>query len=147
MDSLFQKTLTDVVKLSRTTSSYDQLTFQAQLASEIKNEFKNKNDQVKQYALLKLFFLAMEGQSIKWAEFNVINSMGSSDYYTRRIAYLIAHQVLDQNSQGLIMVTNVIKKEIQKSSNTVECSCALSCLGNICNKDLGESLLSQVISL
>ena len=89
----------------------------------------------------------MEGSSIRWAEFNVINSMGSTDYYTRRIAYLIAHHVLDQNSPGLIMVTNVFKKELQKSSNIVECSCALSCLGNICNKDLGETLLTPILNL
>jgi hypothetical protein len=37
----------------------------------------------------------MENQTVKWAEFNVINSMGSSDYLTRRYSLLAAHLVMD----------------------------------------------------
>jgi hypothetical protein len=52
----------------------------------------------------------MEGSSVKWAEFNVINSIGSSDYTTRRYAYLTLHIVIDSDSTGIIMLTNLFKK-------------------------------------
>lgn len=110
MDSIFLKSLADVVKLSRTVTNLDQLTFHSQLATDIKTELNSKNDQAKQQALLKLFYLFMQASSIKWAEFNVINLMASQDYNTKRISFLIAHQVIDHQSQGLIMLTNLFKK-------------------------------------
>lgn len=55
----------------------------------------------------------MEGSNIKWAEFHVINSMGSPDYMVKRVALLTAHLVIDHSSQGLIMVTNLFKKVTQ----------------------------------
>jgi len=37
----------------------------------------------------------MEGNNVKWAEFNVINSIGANEYITRRIAYLSLPLVID----------------------------------------------------
>lgn len=43
------------------------------------------------------------------------------------------------------MVTNFFKKELK--NNYIECSAALSCLGTIANKDLGDSIIDIVMGL
>eukprot|EP00331_Platyophrya_macrostoma_P027868 CAMPEP_0176451816 /NCGR_PEP_ID=MMETSP0127-20121128/28108_1 /TAXON_ID=938130 /ORGANISM="Platyophrya macrostoma, Strain WH" /LENGTH=80 /DNA_ID=CAMNT_0017840037 /DNA_START=1 /DNA_END=239 /DNA_ORIENTATION=- len=46
----------------------------------------------------------------------------------------------------MLLTTNFFKKEITKN-NVEEISLALSCLGNICNNDLGSVVLNQLINL
>ncbi|CAD8051794.1 unnamed protein product [Paramecium sonneborni] len=145
MDQIFLKSLADVVRTSRTTSQYDKLTFTTQTIADIKNELQSRQESVRYQALLKLFFLAMEGNNIRWAEFQIINLMGSGDFQLKLGAQLAAHLVIDNQSQGLIMVTNVFIKEFKSSH--IECSSTLSCLGTIANKDLSDSLLSHVLKL
>lgn len=50
--------------------------------------------------------------------------------------------MIDPQSSGLILATNVFQKELK--TNYIECSCALSCLGTIANKDLSESMIQFV---
>ena len=40
----------------------------------------------------------MEGNSIRWAEFQVINLMGSGDFQLKLTAQLAAHLVIDNQS-------------------------------------------------
>ncbi|CAK55642.1 unnamed protein product (macronuclear) [Paramecium tetraurelia] len=145
MDQIFLKSLADVVRTSRTTSQYDKLTFTTQTIADIKNEIQSRQESVRYQALLKLFFLAMEGNNIRWAEFQIINLMGCADFQLKLGAQLAAHLVIDSQSQGLIMVTNVFQKEFKNGH--VECSATLSCLGTIANKDLSDSLLTHVLKL
>lgn len=58
---------------------------------------------------------------------------------------MAAHLVIDSQSQGLIMVTNLFQKELK--SNYIECSATLSCLGTIANRDLADALIGHVINL
>lgn len=71
--------------------------------------------------------------------------MGVQDLQLKLTAFLAAHLVIDCQSQGLIMVTNLFQKELK--SNLVECSSALSCLGTISNRDLLEQLLPFIIPI
>lgn len=57
MDQIFLKSLADVVRLSRSTASYDQLTMTSQVIADIKTEMQSKSEQIRYQALLKLFFV------------------------------------------------------------------------------------------
>jgi AP-3 complex subunit delta len=83
---------------------------------------------------------------MKWAAFHVLELMSSTLFKYKRIGFLAASQSFDENTDVIIMTTQLFKKTLQ-SSNFYEQGLALSCLSNICTPDLARDILSDVATL
>eukprot|EP00698_Gefionella_okellyi_P006123 TRINITY_DN15571_c0_g1_i1.p1 TRINITY_DN15571_c0_g1~~TRINITY_DN15571_c0_g1_i1.p1 ORF type:complete len:1203 (-),score=311.42 TRINITY_DN15571_c0_g1_i1:35-3643(-) len=142
---LFQKNLSDLIKGIRSNKK-NEAQFISKMLTEIKQELKSKEIDVKVIAIQKLTFLQMMGYDMKWAAFNVLEVMSHSKFALKRIGYLAASQSFDQDTDVLLLTTNQFKKDMT-GGNQYEIGVAMNALANIVTPDLGRDLVSDVASL
>ena len=152
---MFEKTLTDVVKGIRA-SKRDTALFISQCIAEIKTEVTSSDMHVKANALQKLTFLQMMGYSMSWASFATIEVMSSPRFAHKRIAYLAASQGFTQDTEVILLTTNLLQKELRGASITnaktnqdgvYEAGLAINCISNIVTADLAVDLLPEMTQL
>lgn len=88
----------------------------------------------------------MLGYDISWASFNIIEVMASTKYSEKRIGYLAATQSFNDDTDVLMLTTNLIRKDLQ-SSNLYDVGVALSGLACFATSDLSRDLVSDVVNL
>ena len=113
---------------------------------ECKNELRDPNEFVKANAIKKLTFLRMMGYEFSWANFAIIEVMSSQRFGHKRVGYLAAAQSFNEETDVILLTTNLLKKEF-KSSNVYEVGLAINCLSNIVTPDLARELLPDLTLL
>jgi AP-3 complex subunit delta-1 len=142
---MFEKTLQDLVKGIRG-HKRDSGTYISQCISDAKHELKNADLFVKSNALQKLTYLQMLGYDVEWASFHIVEVMSSQRFVQKRIGYLAACQTFTQDTEVILLCTNLMKKEFT-SKNLYESGLAINCIANIATKDLARDLLGDVANL
>ena len=148
---MFERTLTDVVKGIRA-SKRDTALYISQCIAEIKTEIASNDLYVKANALQKLTFLQMLGYSMSWASFATIEVMSSPRFGQKRIGYLAASQGFTQDTEVILLTTNLLKKELRGAvgggmHGVYEAGLAINCISNIVTEDLAQDLLPELTSL
>jgi AP-3 complex subunit delta-1 len=148
---MFERTLTDVVKGIRA-SKRDTALYISQCIAEIKTEINSNDLYVKANALQKLTFLQMLGYSMNWASFATIEVMSSTRFGQKRIGYLAASQGFTQDTEVILLTTNLLKKELRGAvgggmHGVYEAGLAINCISNIVTEDLALDLLPEITSL
>merc|ERR1711871_1620115 len=113
---------------------------------EIKEELQKKQHGKKADAVLKLVYLNMLGYDMGWAAFNIVETMSQPKFSHKRIGYLAASIVFDENTEVTLLTTNLFKKDFT-SSNQYEVGLAINCLANIVTEELACDLVADVVSL
>eukprot|EP01125_Pyxidicula_operculata_P017263 TRINITY_DN6042_c0_g1_i1.p1 TRINITY_DN6042_c0_g1~~TRINITY_DN6042_c0_g1_i1.p1 ORF type:complete len:1211 (-),score=291.67 TRINITY_DN6042_c0_g1_i1:1241-4873(-) len=143
--TMFHKDLADLVRGIRSCkgneSQYINVCIQ-----EIKEELKSIDKKERAVAILKLTYLQMIGYNVDWASFKVIEVIAHQKFSQKRIGYLAASQTFSETTDVLVLVTNLIRKDLL-SSNIYESGLALDCLSNICTLDLARDLVPDVVNL
>ncbi|XP_003369358.1 AP-3 complex subunit delta-1 [Trichinella spiralis] len=157
IERMFEKTLSDMIRGIRN-SRENETKYIAQCMDEIKIELKNENIAVKANAVAKLTYLQMLGYDISWAAFNIIEVMSAQKFTYKviaidlnskrktRIGYLAASQVFNENTEVLMLTTNLVKKDIN-SAAIYDASIALNGLSCFITPDLARDLANDVVSL
>ncbi|KAF9885120.1 AP-3 complex subunit delta [Aspergillus nanangensis] len=112
---------------------------------ECKAEIKSQDMDKKATALLKLIYLEMFGYDMSWASFHVLEVMSSTKYLQKRSGYLAAVQSFRQDTEVLMLATNLLKKDLA-SSSIPNMSLPLLCLPSMITTSLAMSLLQDVLS-
>ncbi len=86
------------------------------------------------------------GYDFTWADFATIEVMSSPRFGHKRVGYLAACQSFDEDTDVILLCTNLLKKEFQ-SSNVYEVGLAINCLSNIVTPDLARELLPDLTNL
>lgn len=149
--TMFEKTLTDVVKGIRA-SKRDTALYISQCIAEIKTEINSSDMYVKANALQKLTFLQMMGYSMSWASFATIEVMSSPRFAHKRVGYLAASQGFTQDTEVILLTTNLLKKELRGAvgggmHGVYEAGLAINCVSNIVTEDLAQDLLPEITNL
>jgi AP-3 complex subunit delta-1 len=148
---MFEKTLTDVVKGIRA-SKRDTALYISQCIAEIKTEISSSDMYVKANALEKLTFLQMMGYDMSWASFATIEVMSSPRFAHKRIGYLSASQGFTQDTDVILLTTNLLKKELRGAiggsmTGVYEAALAVNCISNIVTEELAQDLLPELTNL
>jgi AP-3 complex subunit delta-1 len=148
---MFEKTLTDIVKGIRA-SKRDTALYISQCIAEIKTEISDSDMYVKANALQKLTFLQMMGYSMSWASFATIEVMSSPRFAHKRIGYLAASQGFTQDTDVILLTTNLLKKEMRGAiggnmNGVYEAGLAVNCVSNIVTEELAQDLLPELTHL
>mmetsp|Transcript_27544 Transcript_27544/g.81028 ORF Transcript_27544/g.81028 Transcript_27544/m.81028 type:complete len:1376 (-) Transcript_27544:76-4203(-) len=148
---VFEKTLTDVVKGIRA-SKRDTALYISSCIADIKNEINSTDIHVKANALQKLTFLQMLGYNMSWASFASIEVMSSPRFAHKRVGYLAASQGFTQDTEVILLTTNLFKKELRGvagggTAGSYEAGLAINCLSNIVTDDLARELLPELTNL
>ena len=146
---MFEKTLTDIVKGIRN-SKRDTALYISQCIAEIKQEINSTDLYVKANALNKLTFLQSMGYGMSWASFSSIEVMSSPRFAHKRIGYLAACQGFNQNTDVILLTTNLLQKELRGAiggAGLYEAGLAINCISNIVTEDLARDVLPEVTNL
>lgn len=152
---LFEKTLVDLVKGIRS-SKRDTGLYISSCIAEIKTELNSTDTFTKSNALQKMTFLQMMGYNMSWASFATVEVMSSHRFAHKRIGYLAACQAFDQDTEVVLLTTNLLKKELRgalsmnhnsPSNGIYEAGLAINCVSNIVTEDLARELLPEMTSL
>ncbi|CAI5442796.1 unnamed protein product [Caenorhabditis angaria] len=145
IDRIFDKSLTDLIRGIRNNKD-NESRYIAQCMEEIKMELRQDSIYVKANAIEKLAYLQMLGYDISWASFNVIEVMASTKYTEKRIGYLAAAQSFHDETEVLMLTTNLIRKDVN-SSNMYESGIALGGLSCFITPDLARDLAADIVNL
>ncbi|ESQ48076.1 hypothetical protein EUTSA_v10020046mg [Eutrema salsugineum] len=146
MDSLFQRSLEDLIKGLRL-QILGESTFISKSLDEIRREIKQTDLSTKSIALQKLSYLAaLHGVDMSWAAFHAVEVVSSSRFAHKRIGYHAIAQSFNDQTPVLLLITNQLRKDLN-SSNEYEVSLALECLSRIGTDDLARDLTPEVFTL
>lgn len=88
----------------------------------------------------------MLGYDISWAAFNIIEVMSSTKFSHKRIGYLAASQSFHENTEVMMLTTNMIRKDLN-SQNIYDAGCAMSGLACFVTADISRDLANDVLTL
>ncbi|RGB27440.1 adaptin N terminal region-domain-containing protein [Rhizophagus diaphanus] len=88
----------------------------------------------------------MLGYDMSWASFHVVEVMSSAKFLQKRIGYLAATQSFRQDTDVLMLTTNLLKKDLA-SGNHLEVGVALNGLAHIVTPDLARDLCQDLVSM
>ncbi|CAN1777858.1 AP-3 complex subunit delta [Linum perenne] len=146
MDSLFQRSLDDIIKGLRHQQTGDSL-FISKVLEEIRREIKSTDLHTKSTALHKLTYLhSIHFLDMSWAAFHAIECISSSNFSHKKIGYLAISQSFHESTPVILLITNQLRKDL-KSNAEAEVSLALECLSRIGNLDLCRDLTPEVFTL
>ncbi|KAF5934178.1 hypothetical protein HYC85_030349 [Camellia sinensis] len=146
MDSLFQRTLEDLIKGTRL-QLVSESTFISKAMEEIRREIKSTDLQTKSIALQKLNYLrSLHGVDTSFAAFHAVEVTSSPRFHHKQIGYLAASQSFNSSTDVLLLLTNQLRKDLN-SINEFEVSLALECLSIICTIDLARDLTPEIFTL
>lgn len=146
MESLFQRTLEDLVKGLRV-QMIGESRYIANHLEEIRKEIKSTDPNTKTVALQKLTYINMlSGIDMDWAAFHVIEAMSMTKFAHKKIGYLAASQSFHEGTDVLLLITNQLRKDLS-STNEYEAGLALECLSCIATPDLAQELTPEVFAL
>ncbi|XP_034947405.1 AP-3 complex subunit delta-1 [Chelonus insularis] len=144
-ERMFDKNLTDLVRGIRNNKN-NEAKYITQCIEEIKQELRQDNVAVKANAVAKLTYLQMLGYDISWAGFNIIEVMSSGKFTYKRIGYLAASQSFHQDTELLMLTTNMIRKDLNSQSQ-YDAGLALSGLSCFISPDLARDLVNDIMTL
>ncbi|CAG8496630.1 6148_t:CDS:10 [Ambispora leptoticha] len=140
-----EETLTGLIRGIRANKKNEQK-YIAERLQEIHKEVKSNDPDVKAMAISKLTYLHMLGYDMSWASFHVVEVMSSAKFSHKRSGYLAATQSFRQDTDVLMLTTNLLKKDLA-SGNHLEVGVALNGLSHIVTPDLARDLSQDLVSM
>ncbi|XP_071119601.1 AP-3 complex subunit delta-1-like isoform X1 [Haliotis cracherodii] len=145
LERVLDKNLQDLVRGIRNHKE-NEAKYIAECIDEIKQELKQENLAIKSNAVNKLTYLQMLGYDISWAAFNIIEVMSSTKFTIKRIGYLSASQCFHDETDVLMLTTNMIRKDLS-SQHIYDAGVALSGLSCFITADLARDLANDIMTL
>lgn len=149
----FEKSLGDLIRGIRSHSKVSPdslLAFLDAAIQECKLELQTTDMETKAMAVLKLTYLEMYGFDMSWCNFQILEVMLSAKFQQKRIGYLAAIQLFQNERDLLILATNQFKKDLN-SHNAFEIGLALSGIATIVTphllQDINEDVLLKLTHL
>lgn len=141
---MWERTLQDLIRGLRANKN-DEAKFIAQAMDEVRKEIKSKDMELKAGAVMKLTYLDMLGYDMSWASFHVIEVMSSSKIHLKSVGYLAAGQSFNEDTDVLMLTTNLIKKDL--AANPADVAITLNGLSHVVTPDLARDLSQEVIAM
>ncbi|KAG6820671.1 hypothetical protein H0H93_013522 [Arthromyces matolae] len=141
---MWERTLQDLIRGLRANKK-DEAKFISKAVDEIRNEIKGDDMELKAGAVLKLTYLDMLGYDMGWASFHVVEVMSAARIHLKSVGYLAAAQSFDQETDVLMLTTNLVKKDL--ASTPVDIAVTLNGLTHFITPDLARDLSPELIAM
>ncbi|KAK5823318.1 adaptin N terminal region-domain-containing protein [Linnemannia elongata] len=145
INGLFAHSLTDLIRGIRQNKKNEQ-SYIAKEIADIRLELRRNDPDLKAQAIAKLTYLQMMGYDMSWASFHVVEVMSSPKFLYKGIGYLGAVQSFNQETDVLMLTTNLIKKDLA-SANASEIGIAINGLSHILTPDLARDLCADLVAM
>ena len=143
---MFEKSLTALINGLRSHRGRDEAQYVALMLDEIRTEVKSGDMDIKSQAVLKLAYLQMLGYQASSVSFHIVETMASTKFDAKFIGYLAAALCFSQDTEVLILATNMIKKDLY-SAVPQDVAAALNGLSHIITQELAQHLAGDIIAM
>ncbi|KAG8967962.1 AP-3 complex subunit delta [Tulasnella sp. 419] len=144
---MYERDLQDLIRgLRSDAAKRNEEKFISSVIDEIRREITSEDMQVKGGAICKLTYLDMLGYDMSWASFHVVEVMASSHVHLKAGGYLAAVQSFTQDTDVLMLTTNLIKKDLS-SATPAEIALSLDCLSQIVTPHLARDIAQDLIPM
>ncbi|WFD26659.1 AP-3 complex subunit delta [Malassezia nana] len=143
---MFEKSLSALIKGLRSHRGKDEAKYVASMLEEIRSEIKSGDMEIKAEAVLKLAYLQMLGYRVASASFHILETMASSKYHTKHIGYLAATLCFAEDTEVLILATNLIKKDLN-SALPLDVLEALHGLSHLITQELAQHIADDILRM
>ncbi|WFD19627.1 AP-3 complex subunit delta [Malassezia caprae] len=143
---MFEKSLSALIKGLRSHRGKDEAKYVASMLDEIRAEIKSGDMEIKAEAVLKLAYLQMMGYQVASASFHILETMASSKYHIKYIGYLAATLCFAEDTEVLILATNLIKKDLN-SALPLDVLAALNGLAHLITQELAQHLADDILRM
>ncbi|CAK9035289.1 unnamed protein product [Durusdinium trenchii] len=109
----------------------------------IRTAFKEDDNQFRHRNVAKLLFIHMMGYPTHFGQMECLKLIASSKFAEKRVGYLGLTQLLDENTDVLMLVTNSVKHDMNHENQYVN-GLALCALGNIGSNEMCRALAREV---
>jgi len=109
----------------------------------IRTAFKEDDNQFRHRNVAKLLFIHMMGYPTHFGQMECLKLIASNKFPEKRVGYLGLTQLLDENTEVLMLVTNSIKNDMAHENQYVN-GLALCALGNIASPEMCRALAREV---
>ncbi|KOS14711.1 adaptor protein complex ap-3 delta subunit [Malassezia pachydermatis] len=140
---MFEKSLSALIKGLRSHRGKDEAKYVASMLEEIRAEIKSADMDIKAEAVLKLAYLQMLGYRVSSASFHILETMASSKYHIKHIGYLAATLCWAEDTEVLILATNLIKKDLHSAAH-LDVLAALHGLSHVITQELAQHLVDDI---
>ncbi|KAG9222260.1 hypothetical protein CCMSSC00406_0006557 [Pleurotus cornucopiae] len=141
---MWERTLQDLIRGLRANKK-DESKFISKAVDEIRTEIKSEDMELKAGAVLKLTYLDMLGYDMSWASFHVVEVMSSPRYHLKTVGYLAATQTFNQDTDVLMLTTNLLKKDL--TSTPADVAVTLNGISHIVTPDLARDLSHELLTM
>ncbi|KAF5383966.1 hypothetical protein D9757_006977 [Collybiopsis confluens] len=141
---MWERTLQDLIRGLRANKA-DEAKFIAKAIEEIRQEIKSDDMALKSGAVLKLTYLDMMGYDMSWAAFHVVEVMSSPKLHLKAVGYLAAVQSFNQETDVLMLTTNLLKKDL--TSSPADIAVTLNGISHIITPDLARDLSPELLKM
>ncbi|KAH8739618.1 adapter-protein complex 1 gamma subunit (gamma adaptin) [Cryptosporidium ryanae] len=114
--------------------------------AQIRACFKEDESQYKQRNIAKLLFIHMLGYPSQFGQVECLKLIASNKFSEKRIGYLAICQLLDEDSDILLLATNSIKNDLNHSNQYIN-GLALSAIANTAPKEMCRAVFREVCEL
>ncbi|KAK8890091.1 AP-1 complex subunit gamma-1 [Tritrichomonas musculus] len=94
----------------------------------------------------KLLFLCIYGENVSYGQMEAITLMSQERLSYKRIGYVAAGVILDEQSELTVLITHTITKDLESKDPHVQCL-ALSFIANMGSVELCQAVTSHIIRL
>uniref|UniRef100_A0A8C1YTY6 AP-1 complex subunit gamma n=1 Tax=Cyprinus carpio TaxID=7962 RepID=A0A8C1YTY6_CYPCA len=100
--------------------------------ADIRAQFRQGDNGERSHSLAKLLYVHMLGYPAHFGQMECVRLIASTRYSEKRIGYLGAMMLLDENQDASLLITNSIKNDLSHSSQYVQslALCTLACMGS-----------------
>ncbi|TRM61606.1 adaptin N terminal region-domain-containing protein [Schizophyllum amplum] len=141
---MWERTLQDLIRGLRANKK-DESKFINKAVDEIKREIREEDMVLKAGAVLKLTYLDMLGYDMSWASFHVVEVMSSPRFHLKAVGYLAATQSFNQDTDVLMLTTNLLKKDL--TSTPADVAVTLNGVSHIATPELSRDLSPELTAM
>jgi hypothetical protein len=114
--------------------------------AQMRTVIKEGDQSLRPRTVAKLIYLAMYGENVSWGQMEVVKLMTVDLVSYKRIGYLAATALLNENNEVIVLITATVQKDLLSSNPQIQ-KLALNLIANVGTTDLSQSLPQEVLKL
>ena len=115
-------------------------------SADIRESFRDETCKARHRSVAKLLFIQMMGYPTQFGQVECLKLIASSNYTEKRVGYLGLVQLINEQDDVLMMVTNIMQIDMNSSSNIIA-GISITSMANVATAEMCRDLCKDVCKL
>ena len=115
-------------------------------SAEIRESFRDETCKTRHRSVAKLLFIHMMGYPTQFGQVECLKLIASNNYTEKRVGYLGLVQLLNEQDDVLLMVTNIMQIDMNSSNNQIA-GMSITSMANVATAEMCRDLCKDVCKL